>query len=72
MGESIEEYNTTSATARTLHCSSERVRWLADRGELPCIRTTTGQRLFLTTVIQEFIRSGRNGSRPTQSDERNE
>ncbi len=61
---------TTNAVARTLTRSPESVRWLADRGELPCIRTTTGQRIFTTAVVQKFIESGRNGSRPTLSDER--
>lgn len=63
------QFMTTNAVARTLTRSAESVRWLADRGLLPCIRTTTGQRLFTTEVVHEFIRSGRNGSRPTLTDE---
>ena len=62
---------TVTAVARFLCRSPESVRWLANRGELPCIRTTTGQRLFTTTQVEEFIRSRKNGSRPTQSGERN-
>jgi hypothetical protein len=68
----MDQLLTVSAVARALCRSQEGVRYLADRGKLPCRRTTTGQRLFALRDIEAFIGSGQNGSRPTQPDERND
>jgi excisionase family DNA binding protein len=53
---SDEELFTTSRVAHLLQCSEHTVRSKADRGEIPCVRTSTGARLFRLADIQRTAR----------------
>jgi hypothetical protein len=57
---------TPSAAAQFIKKSAVMVRIYADTGELPCIRTSTGVRLFRESDCLEFLRK-RGGKRPTTS-----
>ena len=69
---SMNDLLTTGEVARCLWRSAENVRYLTKTGKLKCRRTATGQRIYSARDVEAFIASGRNGSRPTQSDERND
>ncbi len=47
---------TPSEAARLLGLSADRVRGLADEGQLPVRKTTTGRRLFLRGDVEAFGR----------------
>jgi excisionase family DNA binding protein len=53
MHQATDELMTVSAAAKALSISEGGVRVKADRGELPCIRTTTGLRLFHRRDVQQ-------------------
>ena len=57
MHQTTDELMTVSAAAKALSISEGGVRVKADRGELPCIRTTTGLRLFHRRDVQHAVRS---------------
>jgi predicted site-specific integrase-resolvase len=47
---------TPSAAARLIGKSEQSVKIYAESGKLPCIRTTTGRRLFRQSDCEEFAR----------------
>jgi excisionase family DNA binding protein len=48
---------TTSPTAHLLKVAEMTVRAMADRGELPCVRTSTGARLFRRGDVERLARA---------------
>jgi excisionase family DNA binding protein len=50
------DYVTTSPAAHILGCSEVTVRAMADRGDLPCVRTSTGARLFRRADVEWVAR----------------
>jgi excisionase family DNA binding protein len=50
------EYLTTSRAAHLLQVAEMTVRAMADRGELPCARTSTGARIFRREDVQKRAR----------------
>jgi excisionase family DNA binding protein len=60
------DFQTTSKAARILDCAEPTVRSMADRGELPCIRTSTGARLFRRADLERFARKQEAKIRPRQ------
>ena len=58
---------TTSRTARAINTAEATVRALADRGDLPCIRTSAGARLFRQEDVEAFIRARRRQHRRDDS-----
>jgi hypothetical protein len=50
-----EQYLTPSAAARFAEKSEGWIRHAANIGKLPCIRTSTGVRLFRRADLQKFI-----------------
>jgi excisionase family DNA binding protein len=53
------DFMQTTAVARRLWLSTERVRQLANEGALRAIRTTGGARLFRSTDVEDFARRRR-------------
>ena len=51
----METYLTTSSVARVLGISPDWVRSLARKGQLACIRTDTGTRLFLHNDVLTLL-----------------
>jgi hypothetical protein len=49
------EYLTPAAAARFIGKSEGSVRGYAQNGKLPCIRTSTGLRLFRRADLEKFI-----------------
>jgi len=49
-----EDLLTTSPTAHLLKVAEMTVRAMADRGELPCVRTSTGARLFRRQDVERL------------------
>jgi hypothetical protein len=47
-----DEYLTTAPAARIGGWAEHTVRQKADRGELPCVRTSTGTRLFRRVDVE--------------------
>lgn len=56
---SEDELLTPSAAARMLLKSEGSVLLYATNGQLPCVRTTTGMRLFRRADLEKFIRDTR-------------
>jgi excisionase family DNA binding protein len=50
------EFLSTSPAAHILRVAEMTVRAMADRGELPCIRTSTGARLFRRRDVEQLAR----------------
>jgi excisionase family DNA binding protein len=50
------DYLTTSPSAHILKVAEMTVRAMADRGELPCVRTSTGARLFRRADVERLAR----------------
>jgi excisionase family DNA binding protein len=50
---------TPSAAARMLGKSEHTVKFYVVTGKLPCLKTTTGRRLFRQSDVEEFMRKGR-------------
>lgn len=64
------EFLTTSRAAHLLQVAEMTVRAMADRGELPCLRTSTGARLFRREDVERLARElqrQRERSDPTRS-----
>jgi predicted site-specific integrase-resolvase len=55
---------TPTAVSRELGKSEQTVRVYALTGKLPCIRTTTGRRLFLKSDVDAFVRKQRDKEPP--------
>ncbi len=51
-----EILHTTHTASRRLDCSAETVRRLADHGDLPAVRTVSGQRLYRESDLDELAR----------------
>ena len=45
-----------SQAARMIGCSEQTIRNLADRGQLPCVKTAAGARLFRLGDVAELAR----------------
>jgi predicted site-specific integrase-resolvase len=55
---------TPSAAARLIGKSEQSVKIYAESGKLPCIKTTTGRRLFRESDCREFARKQGEKSSP--------
>jgi excisionase family DNA binding protein len=59
-----EQYQTTSTAARVLGVSEATVRRMAERGDLPSIRTSSGLRLFRSESLTRAREARLRGERP--------
>jgi hypothetical protein len=60
-----EDFFTSSVAARFIGKSEGMVCNYAATGKLPCIRTSTGVRLFRKTDLEKFMRE--HGERPSET-----
>jgi hypothetical protein len=60
---------TPSAAARLIGKGEAMVRIYADSGRLPCIRTSTGVRLFRQSDCEEFARKQSESASPASEEE---
>lgn len=56
---------TSSTVARLISRSEGSVRYYANTGKLPCITTSTGQRLFRESDVREFANKRRDRESPS-------